>query len=313
MLCEISGSPTSAHYTQIIGHVGDDGNVYNSRAGEAGGEGLDRCVGHIAADGNVYSTAKGFGEGMAQCVGHIGGDGNIYNTPKGAAVGQAGCVGHAGPDGRVYTTPAGVSAGLDACVGQVLSGSREMGAAALLLLLNRAPGGRVDWAGPADEAGSNGSGTAAGPAGSGAATGKRPFTLYKTEGELLKGMAFRLVMLSLLGAGVGCVLTNLNVALGVVLGLLVGGGLTLFLTMGASSVAYHFDTVRCKSAMLRCFFRRPAFWGIIFPVLLWAAAALILLSLLSGSPSLALSLCAVGLAMALGAGIGRAIRRRRGK
>ena len=47
--------------------------------------------------------------------------------------------------------------------------------------------------------------------------------------------------------------------------------------------------------------------------LLWAAAALILLSLLSGSPSLALGLCAVGLAMALGAGIGRAIRRRRGK
>lgn len=129
----------------------------------------------------------------------------------------------------------------------------------------------------------------------------------------MKGMAFRFMMLSLLGAGVGCVLTNLNVALGVVLGLLVGGGLTLFLTMGASSVAYHFDTVRCKSAMLRCFFRRPAFWGIIFPVLLWAAAALILLSLLSGSPSLALSLCAVGLAMALGAGIGRAIRRRRGK
>ena len=237
MLCEISGSPTSAHYTRIIGHVGDDGNVYNSRAGEAGGEGLDRCVGHI------------------------GGDGNIYNTPKGAAVGRAGCVGHAGPDGRVYTTPAGAAAGLDACVGQVLSGSREMGAAALLLLLNRAPEGRDDWAGPADGAGSNGSGTAAGPAGSGAATGKRPFTLYKTEGELLKGMAFRLVMLSLLGAGVGCVLTNLNVALGVVLGLLVGGGLTLFFTMGASYVFYQFDTGRCKSALLRCFFRRPAFLG----------------------------------------------------
>lgn len=84
MLCEISGSPTSAHYTRIIGHVGDDGNVYNSRAGEAGGEGLDRCVGHIAADGNVYSTAKGFGEGMAQCVGHIGGDGNTINTPGAA-------------------------------------------------------------------------------------------------------------------------------------------------------------------------------------------------------------------------------------
>ena len=87
----------------------------------------------------------------------------------------------------------------------------------------------------------------------------------------------------------------------------------MFFTMGASYVFYQFDTGRCKSALLRCFFRRPAFWGIIFPVLLWAAAALILLSLLSGSPSLALSLCAVGLAMALGAGVGRAIRRRRGK
>lgn len=307
MLCEISGSPTSAHYTRIIGHVGDDGNVYNSRAGEAGGEGLDRCVGHIAADGNVYSTAKGFGEGMAQCVGYIGEDGNIYNTPRGAAVGQAGCVGHAGPDGRVYTTPAGAAAGLDACVGQVLSGSREMGAAALLLLLNRAPGGRDDWAGPADGAGSTGA------AGAAPTRRKTPPVVYKTEEQLLRSMAFRFVMLSLLGAGVGCVLTNLNVALGVVLGLLVGGGLTLFFTMGASYVFYQFDTGRCKHALLRCFFRRPAFWGIIFPVLLWAAAALILLSLLSGSPSLALSLCAVGLAMALGAGVGRAIRRRRGK
>ena len=36
MRCEIYGSPTSTHYTQIVGHIADDGNVYNSRSGEAG-------------------------------------------------------------------------------------------------------------------------------------------------------------------------------------------------------------------------------------------------------------------------------------
>ena len=46
MRCEIYGSPTSTHYTQIVGHIADDGNVYNSRSGEAGAEELRRCVGH---------------------------------------------------------------------------------------------------------------------------------------------------------------------------------------------------------------------------------------------------------------------------
>ena len=62
MRCEIYGSPTSTHYTQIVGHIADDGNIYNSRNSEAGAEDLRRCVGHIAGDGNVYATAKGFGE-----------------------------------------------------------------------------------------------------------------------------------------------------------------------------------------------------------------------------------------------------------
>ena len=66
MRCEIYGSPTSTHYTQIVGHIADDGNVYNSRSGEAGAEELRRCVGHIADDGNVYTTARGVWRGRRQ-------------------------------------------------------------------------------------------------------------------------------------------------------------------------------------------------------------------------------------------------------
>ena len=60
MRCEIYGSPTSTHYTQIVGHIADDGNVYNSRSGEAGAEELrtgdDRTIGKNA---NMASGAPG--------------------------------------------------------------------------------------------------------------------------------------------------------------------------------------------------------------------------------------------------------------
>ena len=81
MRCEIYGSPTSTHYTQIVGHIADDGNIYNSGTARRGAEDLRRCVGHIADDGNVYATAKGFGEAAGNCVGHIASDGNIYDVP----------------------------------------------------------------------------------------------------------------------------------------------------------------------------------------------------------------------------------------
>ena len=53
--------------------------------------------------------------------------------------------------------------------------------------------------------------------------------------------------------------------------------------------------------------------GLTFPILLLGLAALMLLTVLSGSSAIAVSLLAVGAAIALGAAAGTAIRRRRKK
>ena len=292
MRCEIYGSPASTHYTQIVGHIADDGNIYNSRNSEAGAEDLRRCVGHIADDGNVYDTAKGSGE----AIGH--------------------CVGHAAADGKVYTTPAGASAGLDRCVGQVLGGAREQGAAALLLLLK--PGASSVSAGgnAASGGGASGGGGSGGGAPEASGQGHRvvPKVHYRTEGEFLRAMAFRFVLFTLLAGIVGYIFSNRNAAISAGFGLCAGVALALLFTLHEGGVVvFDFDTAACKSGLLRLLFGRRVFWGLIFPILLLGVAALMLLTMLSGSAAIAVSLLAVGAAIALGATVGTAIRRRRKK
>ena len=324
MRCEIYGSPTSTHYTQIVGHIADDGNVYNSRSGEAGAEELRRCVGRIADDGNVYTTARGFGEAAGNCVGHIASDGNIYDVPRGFSAGVGHCVGHAAADGKVYTTPAGASAGLDYCVGQVLGGAREQGAAALLLLLK--PGAAAD-ASPASTGGNaaSGGGASGGGASGGGSGGSAPEASgqghrvvpkvhYRTEGEFLRAMAFRFVLFTLLAGIVGYIFSNRSAAFSAGFGLCAGVALALLFTLHESGiVVLDFDTGACKSGLLRLLFGRRSFWGLVFPILLLGVAALMLLTMLSGSSAIAVSLLAVGAAIALGAAAGTAIRRRRKK
>ena len=293
MLCEIYGSGTSTHYAQIVGHVADDGNVYHSRPGEVGAENLDRCAGHIASDGNVYSTARGFGESAYQCVGHIGADGRIYDVSRTAGEASGHCVGHIEPDGRVYDTAG--PAGLNHCVGQVRGGRPEQGAAALLLLLK-------------GNAASSGS-TAA----SGGATRPVPATVYASEAELLKALVFRFVLLAVIAAGAGMLLSNGDTALSAAFGLLVGTGLALLTTIGSSSVHYRFDTFHCKNGLLRVLLRRQVLFGLAAPLLMLACAALILLSCLSGSAALPASIAVVAAAAALGAWAGTMIRRHRKK
>ena len=324
MRCEIYGSPTSTHYTQIVGHIADDGNVYNSRSGEAGAEELRRCVGRIADDGNVYTTARGFGEAAGNCVGHIASDGNIYDVPRGFSAGVGHCVGHAAADGKVYTTPVGVPAGLDRCVGQVLGGAREQGAAALLLLLK--PGAAAD-ASPASTGGNaaSGGGASGGGASGGGSGGSAPEASgqghrvvpkvhYRTEGEFLRAMAFRFVLFTLLAGIVGYIFSNRSAAFSAGFGLCAGVALALLFTLHESGiVVLDFDTGACKSGLLRLLFGRRSFWGLVFPILLLGVAALMLLTMLSGSSAIAVSLLAVGAAIALGAAAGTAIRRRRKK
>ena len=293
MGCTIYRSATSARDSEIVGHVADDGNVYHSRPGEVGAENLDRCAGHIASDGNVYSTARGFGESAYQCVGHIGADGRIYDVSRTAGEASGHCVGHIEPDGRVYDTAG--PAGLNHCVGQVRGDRPEQGAAALLLLLK-------------GNAASSGS-TAA----SGGATRPVPATVYASEAELLKALAFRFVLLTVIAAGAGMLLSNGDTALSAAFGLLVGTGLALLTTIGSSSVHYRFDTFHCKNGLLRVLLRRQVLFGLAAPLLMLACAALILLSCLSGSAALPASIAVVAAAAALGAWAGTAIRRHRKK
>ena len=321
MRCEIYGSPTSTHYTQIVGHIADDGNIYNSRSGEAGAEDTSHCVGHIGDDGNVYTTARGFGEAAGNCVGHIADDGNVYDTAKGSGEAIGHCVGHAAADGKVYTTPAGASAGLDRCVGQVLGGAREQGAAALLLLLKPgassvSAGGNAASGGGASGGGASGGGASGGGAPEASGQGHRvvPKVHYRTEGEFLRAMAFRFVLFTLLAGIAGYIFSNRNAAISAGFGLCAGVALALLFTLHESGiVVFDFDTAACKSGLLRLLFGRRVFWGLIFPILLLGVAALMLLTMLSGSSAIAVSLLAVGAAIALGAAVGTAIRRRRKK
>lgn len=315
MRCKIYNSATSTHYTKNIGHIADDGNIYNTRGTEAGAEDLGHCVGHIGDDGNVYTTARGFGEAAGNCVGHIASDGNIYDVPRGFSAGVGHCVGHAAADGKVYTTPAGASAGLDYCVGQVLGGAREQGAAALLLLLQ--PGastsGNAAGGGTAAGGGAPSSGASV-PEAAGQGHRVTPKVHYRTEGELLRAMAFRFVLFTLLASAVGYVFSNRNAAPGVSFGLCVGVALTLLFTLHEGSVVVlDFDTGACKSSLLRLLFGRRSFWGLVFPILLLGVAALLALTMLSGSSSIAVSILAVAAAIAVGAALGNAIRRRRKK
>ena len=320
MRCEIYGSPTSTHYTQIVGHIADDGNIYNTRGTEAGAEDLGHCVGHIGDDGNVYTTARGFGEAAGNCVGHIASDGNIYDVPRGFSAGVGHCVGHAAADGKVYTTPVGVPAGLDRCVGQALGSAREQGAAALLLLLQ--PGAAAD-ASPASAGGNaasgggaSGGGSSGGGAPEASGQGHRvvPKVHYRTEGEFLRAMAFRFVLFTLLAGIVGYIFSNRSAAFSAGFGLCAGVALALLFTLHESGiVVLDFDTGACKSGLLRLLFGRRAFWGLTFPILLLGLAALMLLTVLSGSSAIAVSLLAVGAAIALGAAAGAAIRKRRKK
>ena len=294
MLCEIYGSGTSTHYAQIVGHVGDDGNVYDTRPGEAGAERLERCLGHIAGDGNVYNTARGFGESAYQCVGHIGADGRIYDVSRTAGEASGHCVGHIEPDGRVYDTAG--PAGLNHCVGQVRGGRPEQGAAALLLLIQA-------------------SADAGGAPSTGASAGGRPSAppkIYATEKALVKTLLVRFVVLTVIGAALGNLVTNGDSALSALFGLLAGAALALMTALGGN-VVFRFDVNRCKSAPLRALAGNRGIWGAAVPAALLAGAALIALCCLSGSASIAVALGTVAAAAALGAWVGAAIRKRRGK
>lgn len=295
MLCEIHGSGTSTHYAQVVGHVGDDGNVYDTRPGEAGAERLERCLGHIAGDGNVYNTARGFGESAYQCVGHIGAQGRIYSVSSTQGEPIDRCVGHVEPDGSVYSTPG--PAGINFCVGQARGSRSDMGAAALLLLIKAS----------ADAGGAPSASTSAGGRPS------APRKIYATEKDLGKTLLVRFAVLTVIGAALGNLVTNGDSALSGLFGLLVGAALALMSALGGTNVVFRFDASRCKSALLRALAGNRGIWGTVVPVVLLVGAVLIALCCLSGSASIAIALGAVAAAAALGAWVGTAIRKRRGK
>ena len=141
-----------------------------------------------------------------------------------------------------------------------------------------------------------------------------PKVHYRTEGEFLRAMAFRFVLFTLLAGIVGYIFSNCSAAFSAGFGLCAGVALALLFTLHEGGVVvFDFDTAACKSGLLRLLFGRRVFWGLIFPILLLGVAALMLLTMLSGSSAIAVSLLAVGAAIALGAAVGTAIRRRRKK
>ena len=320
MRCEIYGSPTSTHYTQIVGHIADDGNVYNSRSGEAGAEELRRCVGHIADDGNVYTTARGFGEAAGNCVGHIASDGNIYDVPRAFPPDSATASATRRRTARSIPRRRALPPGSTTAWGRCWAARANRGAAALLLLLKPgassvSAGGNAASGGGASGGGASGGGSGGGaPEASGQGHRVVPKVHYRTEGEFLRAMAFRFVLFTLLAGIVGYIFSNRNAAISAGFGLCAGVALALLFTLHEGGVVvFDFDTAACKSGLLRLLFGRRVFWGLIFPILLLGVAALMLLTMLSGSSAIAVSLLAVGAAIALGATVGTAIRRRRKK
>ena len=314
MACEVFDSATPRHYSNVIGHVADDGNVYNTALGY--GESMDNCVGHIASDGNVYTTARGFGEGTGNCVGHIGANGNVYTNSKFQGDVQGYCAGHVESDGKVYSTPAEASAGVNYCVGQVAGSELEYGAAALLLLLK--PGARSETE-TSHEGGYGGSHSGGGGGyGGGSTTAynrrRLPPTVYKSEEQLIKAFIARLVGLSVVAGLLGVVLADFNIALGVTMGLLVGAGISLLTLFGFTDRRIcKFDTQHCKHGWLGVLLRKPATLGIVLPMAMLVVAALIALSCLSGTPMYSLGLVYLAVLICVGLALGKAIRRWRSK
>lgn len=310
MACEVFDSATSTHSAHAIGHVADDGNVYDTQLGF--GESLERCVGHIASDGNVYTTARGFGEGTGTCVGHIGSNNNIYTNSKFQGDVLNYCAGHVEPDGLVYSTAAEVSAGSGYCVGRVRGGELVYGAAALLLLLRpgQSAGGTVESDGGRSGGGNYGGGSGGG--GRTAVTGKRrlPPTIYKSEEELIKAFIARVVFMSLLAGLVGVLLANGNSVLGAIFGLLVGVGLSLLTLFGFTDrIICKFDTKHCRHSWLGVLFRQSVSLGLILPFAMLAVAALMVLSFLTGSPTLSLSIVYLIVIVSAGLALGKVIKR----
>lgn len=314
MPCEIFKSANSTHYMNAIGHVADDGNIYDTALGSS--ESYDHCVGHIGTDGNVYTTARGFGEGTGNCVGHIGSNNDIYANSKFQGDVPGYCVGHVEHDGKVYTTPSGTASGY--CVGQVSGGELTHGAAALLLLLKAgkaSDGDTSSYQGMKSYGGGGGGGSGF-SGGSVDESGRRPLppTIYNTEGELIKAFITRIIWLSALGSLLGILIANMDIALGVLMGVLAGVGLSLMLVFGFTSrTIYRFDTAHCKHGWLGVMLRRSTFVGFTLPSLMMIVAALIAVTCLTGTASLAISAVYIALIIGASLALGKAIRRRRSK
>ena len=285
MLCEIYNSAYATHYTDVIGHVAENGNIYNSRT-----ESLGNCVGHIAADGSVYAAPQGVSAGLGSCVGHINRDGNIYSVPPQSAPGIAYCAGHLEPDGTVYTTPAGTSAGVHHCVGRIEGGCPVYGAAALLLLLrNNASGGSYK------------------------AADDRPAkvqTYYDTPAHMLRALLFHAVVFGLLGYAAGWLLTNGDPVLPVLIGLCVGPAAALFLVIGLQFSKPKFDPGTCGNALVRLLYsdRLAVPLGIVLPAVLMVVAVLAALVGFTGGAALAVALLAVAAAAGVGVLLGVLLR-----
>lgn len=188
----------------------------------------------------------------------------------------------------------------------------ERGAAALLLLLR--PG--VQAAGDVAGSGSSGSGHAGGGGGGAPGTGrlKPPPTVFHTETEFISALIWRFVGLGLLAGALGLLLSNGEVWVSALFGILVGAGISLLTLVGLQDrYVLRFDVHRSKHGWLRTMMVKPEPFGFKLPMAALAVAALLVLTWVSGSPMYALGLVYLAALIGVGLALGHAIRRRRKK
>ena len=119
-------------YTDCIGHIDHEGNVYNDPKTEY----LSEHVGHIGTDNCIYRGKKPAWGEEGQPVGHYDGEGNIY-TGRPSAWGEKGQpIAHRGRDGKIYAGAMKYWGEKGQPIGSVESGQIADCAAAVLLLLD---------------------------------------------------------------------------------------------------------------------------------------------------------------------------------
>ena len=273
MRCEIYGSPTSTHYTQIVGHIADDGNVYNSRNSEAGCGRSAPLRGPYRRRRQRLCHGKGLWRGCRQLRRshrqrrqHLRRSPQLFRRtrplrrPRGG--GRQGLY-HAGRRFRRARPLRGAGAGRRARTGR--GGAAAAFEAGRFLRVR----GRERRFGRRRVRRRQFGRRHAGSERAGASRGAE--SALPHGGRIPAGDGLRFVLFTLLAGIVGYIFSNRNAAISAGFGLCAGVALALLFTLHEGGVVvFDFDTAACKSGLLRLLFGRRAFWGLIFPSCCWA-------------------------------------------